>query len=96
MPSPSRTPRPNPFYVLLILVSTLFVMTALGYLVGPYVEQQAIDRAGAGPTSGSRALASWFDRKGVQALTIEFAAMVIFGMLAMFLDRHFTATKSLR
>jgi len=39
MPPASNKPRPNPFYVLLMVVSTLFVVTSMGYLVGPLVER---------------------------------------------------------
>lgn len=91
---PPRKPRPNPFYVLLMLVSTLFVITAMGYLMGPFVERQALEQPGAGPTSGSRALASWFERKGVLALTIEFGAMLALSLLAMATDRHFSPPKA--
>jgi hypothetical protein len=87
---PARKAKANPFYVLLMVVSTLFVITALGYLVGPYVERQAVDNPGAGPTAGSRALAAWFDRKGVVALAIEFAAMLALSVLAMSTDRYFS------
>src|SRR5207237_9209772 len=88
----ARKPRPNPFYVLLMLVSTLFVITALGYLVGPYVERQAAE--GRAPAPASRALAGWFERKGVVALAIEFAAMTVFAILAMATDRYFAPSKA--
>src|SRR3954453_21483823 len=94
MPTPPRKPRPNPFYVLLMVVSTLFVITAMGYLVGPYVERQAIANPGAGPGPGSRALSAWFERKGVLVLGIEFAAMFVLAMLAMATDRLFSPPKS--
>ncbi len=87
--APSRKPRPNPFYVLLMVVSTLFVVTALGYLVGPYVEIRAKSNPLAASNTASRALAGWFDRKGVWALMIEFGIMLVLGVLAMATDRHF-------
>ncbi len=86
-------PRSNPFYVLLMAVSTLFVITSLGYLVGPYVAQQAIDHPGAGPSQGSRNLAAWFERKGVIALAMEFVAMLVLGGLAMATDRFYAPPK---
>ena len=87
----SKTRRKNPFYGLLMLASTLFVVTTLGYLVGPFIEQRAIDGRGA-----RSALAGWFDRKGVLALAIEFAAMCILAFLAVAMDRHFSEAKPRR
>ena len=80
---------PNPFYVLLLVSSTAFVVTALAYFVSPNVEQKA--RAGGpdAPDAGSRALAAWFDRRGAQALGAEFAVMFASGLLAMATDRWF-------
>jgi hypothetical protein len=78
-----RKPWTNPFYGMLMIASTLFVITTLGYLVGPFVEQRAIE--GVGQRS---ALASWFDRKGVLALAVEFVAMCILAFLAVATDRN--------
>ena len=94
MPASPGKPRPNPFYVLLVLVSTLFVITAMGYLIGPFVERQAIENRGAGPSAGSRALAAWFDRRGVLALGLEFGLMVVLSLLAMTTDRYFSSAKA--
>jgi hypothetical protein len=80
---------PNPFYVVLLLASTAFVVTALGYFVSPMVEQQALAQRGAGPGPGSRALAAWFDRNGPFSLGVEFALMFVFGVLAMATDHWF-------
>jgi hypothetical protein len=76
----------NPFYVVLLLVSTAFVVTALGYLVGPFVQQRAIKRPQAGPD----ALSDWFDRRGPLALGIEFALMFVCGLLAMATEHWFS------
>ena len=81
----SRAKRKNPFYALLMIASTLFVITTLGYLVGPFIEQRAIDGVG-----NRSALASWFDRKGVAALAIEFAAMCVLAGLAVATERAFS------
>jgi hypothetical protein len=81
----SRKGRRNPFYTLLMLASLVFVVTTLGYLVGPFVERRAIE--GVGKRS---ALVSWFDRRGVAALAVEFAAMCALALLAVATDRHFT------
>ncbi len=74
---------------MLMIVSMLFVLTILGYLVGPIIEQRAID--GLGQRSP---LAEWFDRKGVIALAIEFAVMCVLAVLAMMMDRHFAPAKT--
>ncbi len=56
---------PNPFYVVLMVTSTLFVLTALAYVVSPYVganpngAQKAVK-----PGQASLALAAWLDRNG--------------------------------
>src|SRR4051794_32114421 len=47
---------PNPFYVVLLVSSTLFVLTALGYLVSPTA-------GGPGQDGGPAALARWLDRR---------------------------------
>ena len=74
---------PNPFYVVLLVSSTAFVVTALAYLVSP----SAIDHPRARP--GSRAVAAWLDRLGPIALAVEFVVMVVFALLAMATDRWF-------
>jgi hypothetical protein len=76
----------NPFYIALIFVSTLFVVTALGYLVVPY----ALERAGGASGSGSStALAGWLDRNGPMILGIEFVIMFVSGIAAMLTDDRF-------
>lgn len=89
---------PNPFYLILLLVSTLFVVTALAYVVSPWV---GADLAQAGPVHGqaqrgrpgpaSLALADWLDRQGPLTLGVEFVVMLIFALLAMATDHWFAA-----
>lgn len=74
---------------MLMIVSMLFVLTILGYLVGPYIEQRAVE--GLGKRSP---LADWFDRKGVAALAIEFVTMSILAVLAMAMDHRFSPSSS--
>ncbi len=78
---------PNPFYVLLLVASTLFVLTTFGYLISPTVQEQA------GPKGhheqGTLAVAAWLDRRGPLALAIEVVSMIVFGLLAMATDRWF-------
>jgi len=83
---------PNPFYVGLLVASTLFVMTALAYAVSPWVgaNPDGVPLAKR-PGAASLALANWLDRRGPLALAVEFLLMLIFGLLAMATDRWFTA-----
>jgi hypothetical protein len=78
---------PNPFYVLLLVASSLFVFTVFGYLVSPTVQQQ-----GAAPGPG-QAVARWLDRQGPLALGIEFAVMLVSALLAMATDRWYSPRK---
>ncbi len=82
---------PNPFYVLLVATSTAFVVTVLGYLVSPMVQQKATN-PGPGTTApgpGSLAVAAWFDRWAITAIAIEIAVMIVSALLAMASDRWF-------
>ena len=87
-PGPAARPKakklfPNPFYVLLLLSSTLFVMTTLGYLIGPTVREHA--KSGT-PSAG---LTDWLDRRGPAALGVEFVVMFVSAFLAMATDHLF-------
>jgi hypothetical protein len=83
---------PNPFYVILLVVSTVFTVTALAYLIGPSIEQRALDHPGAGrPGPGSLALTAWLDRNGPAVLAVEIGLMFVSGLLAMATDRWFPA-----
>ena len=63
------------------LASPAFAITALAYLIGPPIQQKALDNpASVGP--GSRAMMGWFNRHGVMALGIEFAVMLVSAVLA--------------
>jgi hypothetical protein len=73
----------NPFFVGLMIVSTLFVVTALAYLVSPYVLEP-------GRRPRGHELALWLDRQGPLVLGIEFAVMMVAGVLAMLTDDWFT------
>jgi hypothetical protein len=84
---PRREVFSNPFFVILLGTSTLFVLTALGYLVSPYVLMPDPARRQPGPAS--RALADWLDRNGSLTLGIEFLVMLLAGILAMATDPWF-------
>jgi hypothetical protein len=77
----------NPFYVALMAVSTVFVVTALAYLVVPYVLQRD---GGVLQGDTSRGLAGWLDRQGPLILGVEFVVMLATGVAAMFTDDWFT------
>ena len=82
MPTTSE-PR-NPLYLLLLAVSLLFVVTALGYALVPILEQRAAE-AGQAPMPSTFQAALRAD--GWRWLLYELAAMVLFGLLSMGLDR---------
>ncbi len=82
---------PNPFYVVLLIASTLFVVTALAWLVVPSILDQAPRGAG-----GMVGLARWVDRNSMVALGAEVAVMLAAALLAMLTDRWFPERPSPR
>ncbi len=93
-PTRARRLFPNPFYVILLIASTLFTLTVLAYLVSPSWSSARADRPRPGPTEQgvlpSLALVAWLDRNGPLALSIEFGVMFVSGILAMATDRFFS------
>jgi hypothetical protein len=79
----SPEPR-NPFYLLLLLASVVFVITALAYAVVPVLEQKAVEAGQAPPPSPFR---DALRNDGWRWLLAEVAAIVMFGLLSMGLDR---------
>jgi hypothetical protein len=82
--SPAPEPR-NPFYVLLLLAGLVFVLTALAYAVVPVLEEKARDMGETPPPS------PWRDalrHDGWKWLLYEVAALVVFGLASMGLDRY--------
>ncbi len=77
---------PNPFYVVLLISSTLFVVTALAWLVVPSILDQAAAPQAKGGLVG---LARWVDHNGTVALGGEVAVMLAAALLAMLTDRWF-------
>src|SRR5947209_1419007 len=74
----------NPFYILLIVVSLAFVLTALAYAVVPVLEQKAAE-AGQKPPP-----APWRDalrEDGWRWLIYQGVAILVLGGLSMGLDR---------
>jgi hypothetical protein len=60
----------NPFYVLLLLFSVIFAVTALAYAVVPWDAQPA-----------------WLQARGWQLILLELAAIILFGLASLGLDR---------
>ncbi len=80
---PAAEPR-NPFYLLLLLVSVLFVVTALAYGVVPVLEERAAQAGNPPPPSAFR---DALRADGWKWLLIEVAVMIVLGLLSMGLDR---------
>jgi hypothetical protein len=78
----------NPFFVVLLGTSLVFVLTIMGYLVSPYI--LVPDPARPRPGANSVRLADWFDRRGPIALAVEFGIMLVSGVLAMVTDPWFS------
>jgi hypothetical protein len=81
--NPPPEPR-NPFYLLLLLASFLFLLTALAYAVVPTLEEKAKEVGEFPPPS---ALRDALRNDGWKWLLAQVAAMVVFGILSMGLDR---------
>lgn len=74
----------NPFYLLLLLASLLFVVTALAYAFVPTLEEKARIAGEIPPPSPFRdELRQW----GWLWLLYEVAAMIVLGLASMGLDR---------
>jgi hypothetical protein len=85
-----RSRFPNPFYVLLMVVSTLFMITSLAYLVGPMIAVRAMQDPGAAVENrGTAGLTQWLDAHAPTLLGVEFVAMLALGLLAMATDHWF-------
>jgi hypothetical protein len=80
---PQLEPR-NPFYLLLLLASLLFVVTALAYGVVPVLEEKATAAGQPPPPSPLRGA---LRDNGAKWLLYELAAMAVFAVLSMGLDR---------
>jgi len=74
----------NPLYLLLLLASLLFVVTALGYAILPELEQKA--RAAGEPPPPSE-FRDALRANGGRWLLWELAAMGVLGIASMGLDR---------
>jgi hypothetical protein len=78
----------NPFFVVLLGTSALFVLTVLGYLTSSRDLDPAAVHAPPGPLR--RAIAEWLDRNAPLALGVEFIVMLLSGIVAMATDHWFS------
>jgi hypothetical protein len=78
-----REPR-NPFYLFLLLVGLVFTVTALAYAIVPTLEDKARAAGEIPPPSPVR---DALRQDGWKWLLVEVAALVVFGLLSMGLDR---------
>jgi hypothetical protein len=74
----------NPCYFLLLLSSLLFLMTVLAYTFVPMLEQKAREAGQEVPPSAFREA---LEVDGWRWLLYELAAMFVFGVLSMVVDR---------
>jgi hypothetical protein len=74
----------NPFYLLLLLVSLLFVITALAYAVVPVLVEKAIQ---AGQPPPSSPLREALRRDGWIWLLAQVGGIILLSFLSMGLDR---------
>jgi hypothetical protein len=80
----SREPR-NPFYLLLLLASLLFTMTALAYAVVPVLEDHARAAGEVVPQSPWREA---LRNDGWKWLLYQVGGIIVFGLMSMGLDRY--------
>lgn len=83
MTQPKPEPR-NPFYILLIVVSFAFVLTALAYAVVPVLEQKARE---AGNPPAVSPIRESLRSDGWLWLLVQGGAIIALGLLSMGLDR---------
>jgi hypothetical protein len=77
----------NPFYLLLLIASLLFVLTCLAYGVVPVLEQRAAEAGQPAPPSPFREA---LRADGWKWLFYELGAMAVFAISSMGLDRYRT------
>jgi hypothetical protein len=78
----------NPFFVVVLATSVLFVLTVLAYLV-PYLVESVSVRVPRNERSAPFAV--WVDRNAPRVLAAEFGVMLVAAVLAMATDPWFSA-----
>ncbi len=74
----------NPFYILLLIAGFLFVVNALAVVVVPVLKEKAIEAGADVPREGFHRV---IQEQGLWWLLYEVAAIIVFGLLSMGLDR---------
>jgi hypothetical protein len=90
--SSSAEPR-NPLYLLLLLASLVFVLTALAYAIIPTLEEKAADAGAPPPPSAAR---DALRKDGWKWLLVEVAVVIVLGLASMWLDHHRLRQRSLQ
>jgi|GEM_PF-1645084 bacteriorhodopsin len=80
----------NPLYLLLLLASLLFVVTALAYAIVPVLERKATDAGQPPPPSAFR---DTLRKDGWRWLLYEVGAVVVLSIASMAVDRLRTLQK---
>src|SRR5215212_9386784 len=86
MAAPSE-PR-NPFYMLMLIVGLIFIMTIFAYLLVPWMEQKALDAGTRPPPREESWPRTLLHDHGVMLVLGEVALLVILGFASMGLDRY--------
>jgi hypothetical protein len=84
MADPSRSEPRNPFYLALLVVSLVFLGTAMAYAIVPTLEDRALEAGVSPPSSPFRAA---LRRDGWLWILWELAAVVALAIASMVLDR---------
>ncbi len=80
----SQSEPTNPFYLLLLVVGLVFIVTVLAYAVIPVIEQKAMDAGQMPPDSPFR---DSLRQDGWKWVLGEVALLVVLGLASMGLDR---------
>ncbi len=80
----SQSEPTNPFYLLLLIVGLVFIVTVLAYAVIPVIEQKAMDAGQMPPESPFR---DSLREDGWKWVLGEVALLVVLGLASMGLDR---------
>src|SRR5688500_6292214 len=81
----TKTEPHNPLYLLLLLASLVFVLTALAYAIIPVMEERAIQAGAHVPPSAVRAR---LRGNGWRWLLGEVVVMIVLGLASMWVDRQ--------
>jgi hypothetical protein len=82
--------KPHPLFLLLLLASLVFVVTALAYALVPILEDRAAEAGEPVPPSAFRAAVR---SQGWLWLLVELGVMVLLGLASMAVDRLRTLQK---